>query len=483
MNRRFRRTTIITAGLLGFLVGLVLGRQGVSATFIWLGLGIGLLLGLLGRTKVLGLMAVVLLGITLGAWRGSGFSTKLKPLTVLFDQKISLVATATSDAVYGSHQQLDFTVNQLDIVTPSGGKVPGSLRIEGFGSNMIHRGDTLKISGKLHSFQGSNQGIIAFAKLEVLSQNKSWFEDVRHKFLAGLESALPEPNASFGSGLLVGLRSTIPKDINDQLSKVGLTHIVAVSGYNLTIIVSVVVRLLKGRSKFQTTMLSLGLITLFLVFTGLSASIIRAAVVSVLSIWAWYYGRRIKPVLLIAVAAALTAGWNPLYIWSDIGWYLSFLAFFGVMVLAPGMVARYKSKGQVGLLGLVLSETISAQIMTLPIILFTFHRLSVFALLANVVIVPLVPLAMLFTFVAGLAGMLLPALAGWLAWPANLLLTYMLDLVRVIAKIPHSLVSQSVSVVELVIMYGLIVLAAWLLWRKAKPARGIITDKNNVDLW
>jgi len=73
---------------------------------------------------------------------------------------------------------------------------------------------------------------------------------------------------------------------------------------------------------------------------GTSASIVRAAVISVLTLAAWYYGRAIRPLLLLLLAAAVTAYANPVYLWADISWYLSFLAFFGILVLGPLVTSR-----------------------------------------------------------------------------------------------------------------------------------------------
>src|SRR5581483_4964968 len=155
---------------------------------------------------------------------------------------------------------------------------------------------------------------------------------------------------------------------------------------------------------------------------GFSASIVRAALVSILSLWAWYYGRRVKPMVLISLAAAITALWNPFYIWADLGWWLSFLAFFGVLVISPLITNRLFKKTP-KLFTLVFLETLSAELMTLPLILMTFSQLSIVALIANLLVVPLVPLAMLLSTVAGAAGFITPQIAGWLALPARLLLT------------------------------------------------------------
>src|SRR5690606_1903143 len=144
----------------------------------------------------------------------------------------------------------------------------------------------------------------------------------------------------FGMGLLVGVRNTLPEETSEQLRHVGLTHIIAVSGYNLTVIVMACRRLLAKRSKFQTTFACLALIGVFLLLTGSHPPIVRAAVISVLSIGAWYYGRKVKPLVILMVAAAITVLANPVYLWSSVSWWLSFLAFFGVLVLAPLVAKR-----------------------------------------------------------------------------------------------------------------------------------------------
>jgi competence protein ComEC len=269
---------------------------------------------------------------------------------------------------------------------------------------------------------------------------------------------------------LIGQRSTLPQQITDALTAVGLVHIVAVSGYNLTIIIRGVGRLKLG-SKYQKLIVSLALIVGFVLVTGFSASIVRAALVSGLSLWAWYYGRHVKPLVLISFAAAITGLWNPFYVWGDLSWYLSFLAFFGVLVIAPVIAARFFKKSP-KLLTMVLLETLSAELMTLPLVLMTFGQLSIIALVANVLVVPWVPLAMLLSAVAGLAGMLIPQFAGWLAFPARLLLTYMLDIVHLLSSLPSVLVHRSISTVYMVALYALVLALTLILYHRL-PNAGI----------
>ena len=206
----------------------------------------------------------------------------------------------------------------------------------------------------------------------------------------------------------------------------------------------------------------------FVGVTGLSPSMTRAALVTSLSLVAWYYGRVIHPVVLLLFAAAVTGLWNPLYVWSDVGWYLSFLAFGGVMLLAPLVLKRLFGERKVPQLAQIVIETVCAEVATLPLIMFVFGSVSAVALLANVIVAPLVPVAMLLGFVAGLAIVLLPGPGAWLALPATLLLTYMTSIVAWLAAIPWAKRPVGLNGVGLVCAYGMLLLAGLTIWRKLR---------------
>jgi competence protein ComEC len=355
----------------------------------------------------------------------------------------------------------------------------GKVGVSGFGERMVYRGDTVRVTGKFKPSRGSLVARLNYAELEVISRSQSVANKITRDFGAGMLSALPEPQASFGMGILIGQRNTLPEKTSEILAAVGLTHIIAVSGYNLTILVRATRRLLSKRSKFQALAGATSLIFAFLLVTGASPSIVRASIISLLALGAWYYGRVIRPMVLIMLTAAATALWNPLYIWSDIGWYLSFLAFYGVLVVAPLARKRLFASKQKGILSDVLIESTAAQIMTLPLILYIFNESSFVALFANLLVVPLIPLAMLLSFMAGLGGMLLPALSGWLAWPARWLLTYLLDVSTLVAQIPHMRFSVSFSGAVMVSLYVAILAVTLIWWQKSRKSNKI-TDTDSV---
>lgn len=463
--RLFRRTTLITVACLSVLVGLGVSRRIYVDLYWWYLLFLPAAL-LLRKKNTGSLVLVIIVGLGLGLWRGQAYMQKLAQLKSLNYQNITIEVTSQTDAVYGKKSQVEFIGDNTDLVKPYKSPLAGKIKISGFGVPMVYRGDRVEVNGKLYPIRGSNQGRIAYAHLRVIGVGNSWLNKLTRTFSTGMENAVPEPLASFGLGLLVGQRTNLPADIVTQLTMVGLVHIVAVSGYNLTILVRSAQRL-KVKSKYQRTLLSLALIVSFILVTGFSASIVRAAVVSILSLWAWYYGRNLKPVLIILFAAALTATFNPFYIWSDIGWYLSFLAFFGVLVIAPLITKRLFSK-EPQILTLVLIETLSAEIMTLPLIMMIFSQMSLVALLANILIVPLVPLAMLLSAVAAVAGAAIPAYAGWLAWPAVALLNYMLDLIHMLSNIPHVFIHLTISPTLMISLYILVIALVGVLHHRLK---------------
>jgi len=408
----------------------------------------GLLSIALARTRLL-MLGLCLLALTIGLWRTGIWMGERTQLANLIGTQVSLTATVIDDPSLNAHNQLDFKVGDLK---RNGRALPGELSVHEY-SVRIQRGYRLQLTGKVKKGFGNAVAELSFPKLEVLSSDQDWLERLRQRFFAGVKTALPEPIASFGLGLLVGIRALIPKPMQTELALVGLSHLVAVSGYNLTIIVRAVDRLLGRFGRGVALATSLWLIVGFLIVTGASASIVRASLVSVLSLLATFYGRRFNPVTLILIAAAITAAFNPKYL-TDLGWLLSFLAFFGILVMAPAIEARL---GHPKLIAVRLFiESTTAQVLTLPLILYFFGDLSIVSPITNLLILPLVPLAMAVSFLAGLAGMIIPAFAGWLAWPAAILLGFIVKIIDSFAALPWAGTTATITLATMIAMYALI---------------------------
>jgi competence protein ComEC len=435
----------------------------------------------MGRNRVVGLVSIALLGLALGDLRGTQLAQRLTGYDDLMNRQVYLQLQANEDAVYGKGGQLTFAGNHIrNAIT--GERLPGQIGVSGLGMNAVYGGDEILVYGKLREGLGSYQGFMSYADLTLVAAHPSPLSELRRKFSASVLSVLPEPEASFGMGLLIGQRATLPEDVKADLQKVGLTHIIAVSGANLTIMLEASRRVLGHRSKRLSTGLSLGLMVAFVLMTGGSASIIRAAYVSLLSVVAAYYGRRFKPLLIITGAAAITAYIDPLYIWGDASWYLSFLAFFGVLVVSPLLERRLSPVFRANILLAIALESFCAEIMSVPYILYTFGQISFMGLLANVLVTSVIPYAMLFGLIAGLAGMLWWPVAGWFAWPAQVLLTYMLDMAQWLAGRPHIFVDNVwLSASGALVCYASIAILIALLGFKDRRKSAIITDDETFE--
>lgn len=480
--RNIRRTTFVTILSIVTLLGLGIARTGAELHSSWAILFTFIAIGTFLINKksdnyLLTMIAITCLVFCVGWLRGMNTFKELKKYDVFANEQVNIEATALEDAVYSERGQLTFVVGSITLEKPQKTNLIGELDIEGFGTNAVYKGDRLLISGRLYKKRGGQQGGISFANIQLISRGSNKVDELRREFAAGMQNVLPEPLSSFALGLLIGQRNTLSPSLTQELIAVGLIHIVAVSGYNLTIIIDASRKMFAKRSRFQVLVFSFILIGLFLLVTGSSPSIVRAAVVSSLSLLAWYFGRKFKPLLLISLVALLTAFINPLYLWTNIGWYLSFSAFLGILILGPLLNRRFiKEKNRDKILQTIICETVAAQLLTLPIILFIFGRLSVVSILANVLVVPLVPLAMLLSLFAGISGMIGFIFSGLIALPAKIVLQYMLGISNLLSKVPGAYIKVSINIWGLIALYISILIFILILKSKVNNQRDTITE-------
>lgn len=448
------------------LLGLAAPRFGLLNADITIAIiGCLLLTFCIKKLSFVAVPAVLLSGMLLGMWRGSAMELSLQQYVGFIDQKVVVEGVVRDDPSYDDKYRLQLRIGDVQV---EGKSLPGTIRLTTFEPIQPQRGQKVRAEGTLREGFGNYQAAIYFAKASVTDPATSWVEQLRHVFTASILSHIPEPQASLGLGFLIGLKSQMPDDLGEQLKLLGLTHIVVASGYNLTILVRLGRRLFAERSKYQALLVSVLLLVGFVLVTGFSASMTRAALVTGLALAAWYYGRRVHPFLLIVGAAAITAGFNPVYLWSDIGWWLSFLAFTGVFVLAPLVQRRLIGERQPHWLLQVFIETLCAQLLTLPLILFIFGDLSTLVIVANILIVPLIPLVMLVTFVAGVVGLAVPAIAAWVSLPAVWLLTYMTEVMAWLSGVPWASFTTPINLLGMVLLYMVILLVGIILFRKTR---------------
>lgn len=279
---------------------------------------------------------------------------------------------------------------------------------------------------------------------------------IKQKFVMSTDLILPEPQASFLGGLLLGTRRAIPQDILDKFSATGTSHMVAISGYNITIIANAMYWLFSGLRKRLAFSLSVLGIIMFVIMTGATASVIRAGIMGGLVLLALNIGRVYAVGNALAFTAAVMLVFNPQILVFDTGFQLSFAALLGIIYFVP--VLEYYFTRLPNWISRYLLPTLAAQIFTLPILLLNFGLLSVVAPLTNVLTLPLVPITMLFGFLAGLAGLVWTTLALPFAGMAWLFLTYILKIVDLTSRLPFASKTVHFSFFSLLIYYLVIAL-------------------------
>lgn len=366
--------------------------------------------------------------LVLGFVRGMMHEARLANIQQLYGKKVIMTGTIADDPAVN---QRGFLVFNLDVATINNQPTNGVVSVRTY-NQKLRRGYKVAVTSKFDATLGNKIGQLVYGTVVIQSSQLSALEQWRQRYFAGMRNALPEPSASFALGLLLGTRGLIPKEVQDMLTTVGLTHLIAVSGYNLTILINAARKPLRNVSKFLALMAPLWLILVFMLLTGFSASIVRAAIVSGLSLFASYYGRSYKPVVLIMLSAVITLAYNPAYLWSDVGWQLSFLAFYGILVIGPLMERLLRAERTIAKL---IIESMAAYIITLPLIMGLFGNVSIIAPVANLVILPLVPFVMFMAFISGMFGIATP-LAPVLGLPLKILLASMLGVMEFLAKLP-----------------------------------------------
>jgi len=244
-----------------------------------------------------------------------------------------------------------------------------------------------------------------------LFQLRNWLTD--KIFLA-----LPEPHGSLLSGILLGNKIKLDQNLIETFRTVGLTHIIAVSGYNLTVLTSNTISIFSPLIGRRSVWLALALIVAFILITGAPASILRAGVMASTILIARLVGRPSRSTHILIFATSLLVLFEPKII-IDIGFQLSVAATYGLIRLAPYMNNIFSKTLLPKTISLILGETLSAIILTAPLIIGHFERLSIVSPISNILVLPLIPL----TMAVGLIGsvfMILPIIGNTIvlaSWP------------------------------------------------------------------
>ncbi len=287
----------------------------------------------------------------------------------------------------------------------------------------------------------------------------------RHRLEENLVRAVGQPQAALAAGLLFGGDERLSEFFQEKFQRTGLTHIVAVSGFNVTVIsqYAVLAGIFVGLRRSRAVYLAIAAVFVFVASIGFPAPAVRAGLMGVLVLLLMRSGRTSGALAGLLLASAMMVFHNPLIVRYDIGFQLSFLATLGIIVVYPLFERAFLRGGAMKFWREILLLTLSAQAFVLPVLIYHFGVVSTVSLLSNVLVLPVIPAAMLAAFATSLVGFVSASAAVLTGLAVYAILGYVLAVVDFLADLPWAVFELSLPVGVLVLYYFFLGAVVWIL--------------------
>jgi len=313
--------------------------------------------------------------------------------------------------------------------------------------------------------------MIKNADIEIISHDngnkiKSILFKIRNAFIKNINQVIGMPESDLANGLLLGVRGGFDEETKNDFIETGTIHIVALSGYNVSIVAEGV---MKAYSLVFSQVLSIifGIIVvlLFIVMTGASATAIRAGIMATIMLLGRITGRNYIAGRALIIAGLLMIAYDP-RILVDMSFQLSFIATGGVLYLTPKVINWFKFLPMRFGIREMFACTIAATISVLPILLYLTGVLSLVSIPANILILLFIPIAMLFIFATGIFGFISPIISIPFGYISYLILLYILSVIHFLGSLSFaSITIQSFPLVITILIYSVIL---WWIFKKKK---------------
>lgn len=347
-----------------------------------------------------------------------------------FDQDVSFSAVVSSDPKRGLEYQ-DFRVELQE-------PLRGEARVYTNQYPRFEYGSLLRLTGEIEK-STSGKNIVGFPEIELIDINqgsrfKATLYKIKNSLVSNIQAVLPPDKSALASGILLGERAEFSDELKTAMQASGTTHIVALSGYNVSIISKIFFGyLLYVFSRRISFYLSLLVIIAFVLMTGAEPSVVRAAFMGAIILLAEQSSRSYSFRNAITITAFVMLVIDPTLLVFDVGFEFSFLALIGLIYIEPFIrnsivkFVRDKDKWaeklktgswQVGL------QTFSAQLAVAPVALHVFGYISFSGLIANILILQFIPLTMFLAFLVSITGLVSGGLSLILSWVLGIILGY-----------------------------------------------------------
>lgn len=453
------KSKIFLSLLISFIVGI--GLASFFRLAFWIIYGIiltGLAFIIVGWPKIkIRILGFCLLAIILGILRYELSQSKNNPDQIQFynGQKISLTGLVAREPDLRNDQS-KLTVEAKTIKDKNGQekKVKGKILVTTYLYPQYQYGDILAISGAIEKpvrindfaydrYLGKSNiySVCYYPNIKLVDQNKGspsfrLILTLKEKIQSLINSSLPEPQASLFSALILGNQRGLPQELLDKFSLTGVSHLVAISGLQITIVAGLLMNLglALGLSRSKSFYWASFLLIIYIIIIAWPASAVRAGIMGIMVLLALKAGRlnRSANAMTLAGVGILLA--NPRALRDDIGFQLSFVSVFGLIYLNPLFTKWFQKVPSFFQLRSSLAMTMAAQTMTLPLIILYWHRFSVVAPIANIFILPPQALIMITGFLALFLGFIFQPLAQVVFWLIWLLVSYLILVVEILAR-------------------------------------------------
>ncbi len=459
-NDKPAASDILFYGAISFLLGLVIAGLGISLYLILLAPLFYFLKIIRQRFNPKTLILVFFLFL-FGIFYYRFYNTALgDSRNIVYNKKILFSGIVSSEPSLGEK----FQKLEIELLPP----LKGGVSVFASLSPEINYGDVVKGEGIIEPPADQTSGpILLFPKIETSAAHRGfWLKEklikLKKLLVSRFNNFLSTDSAALLSGLTFGWRGGFSNDLKQQMSLSGTTHLVALSGYNITILViataAVFGRFFSRRLKFLLTGL---IIFLFVMMVGAEASVLRAALMGFLALLAKETGRLPSFRNGIALTAAFMAFFEPVVI-LDLGFILSFASLLGIVYLEPAFKKFFRLKDESATANFLSWKdnaltTLSAQLAVVPILIQNFNQFSLTGIFANILILEFVPLTMFLGFSLAAAALLLNPIAFLFSQVVNILLKYELLVIKLFSKLQLPL-KMNFSWFLLIIYYsGLII--------------------------
>ena len=312
-------------------------------------------------------------------------------------------------------------------------------------------------------------------------------ELLRRGAALALTRVLPEPEAGLAAGILIGLRDLVDRDLAAAFTTAGVSHVVAISGWNIAIVAAAIGAMTGRLGRRRRSVVTIVAIVLYVAFAGASASVVRAALMAGVVLLARESGRAGRATAALAWAATILLVSDPALI-GDAGFQLSSLATAGLIAWATPLtewLGRLGGGRVPGWLAESLGVSLAAQAATLPIILVSFGRLAVLSPLVNLLVVPLVAPAMAVGVLALAGGVAVvagapPVLGTVVAAPGWVVLRLLVTIVDTAASLPFASVTLQPPLDTAAAALSVAAIAGATWWRRRRRA-GVTGADEPVD--